>query len=397
MVRSCRSATVESRPTAEARDDAAAASRAGQHARRRRSSTAGSQAPVLRITAPAADIIINGRTTIEASIDPPAEVQSVNFFVDGRLLCSIERPPLACTWDPGDVVRGHHLRVVATLADGKRLDRQPPHQGSRLRRTCPDRRGARPGRRDPSRASSCTASRSRTSRCSKTAWPSRSPRWSSDEAPLELVLAIDISGSMESSLGEVKAAVKQFLSKLRPGDAATLLGFNDTTFTVAEREKDRKTREDAVDLLSVVGWHRALRRHDHGVDFVSRETGRKGVVIFSDGEDRHSLTRRDAAMRRVQSSDAMLYTVGFGAGASVSQLRSQPRGLRAIDGRAAVLSAAVEGARRHLRRDRRRAGQSVRALVLPDQSEAGQEMAGNPGPGPQGRLRGQGAKRLPSR
>ena len=45
---------------------------------------------------------------------------------------------------------------------------------------------------------------------------------------------------MEDALDEVKAAVKQLLSKLRPGDAATLLGFNDTTFVVAEREKNRK-------------------------------------------------------------------------------------------------------------------------------------------------------------
>src|SRR5262249_30824167 len=75
----------------------------------------------------------------------------------------------------------------------------------------------------------------------------------SEDAPLDLVLAIDISGSMESSLDEVKAAVKQFLSKLRHGDAATLLGFNDTTFVAAEREKDRQAREQAVDLLTSWG------------------------------------------------------------------------------------------------------------------------------------------------
>jgi hypothetical protein len=51
---------------------------------------------------------------------------------------------------------------------------------------------------------------------------------------------------MENALGDVKAAVKQLLTKLRPGDAATLLGFNDTTFIVAERERDRQTREAAA-------------------------------------------------------------------------------------------------------------------------------------------------------
>ncbi|MCA1650458.1 MAG: VWA domain-containing protein, partial [Acidobacteria bacterium] len=58
------------------------------------------------------------------------------------------------------------------------------------------------------------------------------------------------------------------------------------------------------------------------LDLVSREWGRKGVVIFSDGDDRHSLTRRETAMERVQASDAMLYTIGYGGGATVPQLRT---------------------------------------------------------------------------
>src|SRR4029077_20468643 len=50
----------------------------------------------------------------------------------------------------------------------------------------------------------------------------------SEDAPLDLVLAIDISGSMERSLPQVKTAVKQFLTKLRGNDAVSLVGFNDT-------------------------------------------------------------------------------------------------------------------------------------------------------------------------
>jgi len=282
---------------------------------------AGGQAPVLRITAPAADVIINARTTIEVSITPSVEVQNVNFFVDGRLLCSIEREPFACSWDPGVVLRAHHIRVVATLPDGKRLIDNLHTM---------DLGYAERARADAVLVPVVVTHHGEFVRGLKKqdfevledGVAQQIAALVADEAPLELVLAIDISGSMESSLGEVKAAVKQFLSKLRPGDAATLLGFNDTTFVVAEREKDRKAREEAIDLLTSWGGTALYDATIRAVDFVSRETGRKGVVIFSDGEDRHSLTRRDAAMRRVQSSDAMLYTVGFGAGASVSQLRS---------------------------------------------------------------------------
>ena len=50
-----------------------------------------------------------------------ASVESVTFCVDGRLACTVERPPFACDWDPGEIVRGHHVRVVATLPGGRRL------------------------------------------------------------------------------------------------------------------------------------------------------------------------------------------------------------------------------------------------------------------------------------
>jgi Ca-activated chloride channel family protein len=143
----------------------------------------------------------------------------------------------------------------------------------------------------------------------------------SEDAPLDLVLAIDISGSMEHALDEVKAAVKLLLSKLRPGDAATVLGFNDTTFTAAEREKDQKTREEAVDLLTSWGGTALYDATVRAIDLVSKDWGRKGIVIFSDGDDRNSFTQRDTAMARVQASDAMMYTIGFGSGATVPLLR----------------------------------------------------------------------------
>ena len=64
---------------------------------------------------------MSGATRLEATVDPPIDGATVTFFVDGRLACTVERAPFGCTWDPGDVVRGHHVRVVATLTDGRRL------------------------------------------------------------------------------------------------------------------------------------------------------------------------------------------------------------------------------------------------------------------------------------
>jgi len=281
----------------------------------------GAQTPALRIVSPLADAVVSGATRLEATITPPADVQVVSFYVNGRLVCTAERAPFACTWDAGGIVRGHHIRVVAALADGRRLvdNRRTKDLGYSER-----------VRADAVLVPVIVSHRGEFVRGLKKqdfqivedGVPQPVASLVSEDAPLDLVLAVDISGSMEHALGEVKASVKQLLSKLRPGDSATLVGFNDTIFVVAEREKDRKTREDAVELLTSWGGTALYDATVRTLDLVSREWGRKGVVIFSDGDDRHSLTPRETAMARVQTSDAMLYTVGFGAGATAPALRN---------------------------------------------------------------------------
>jgi Ca-activated chloride channel family protein len=274
----------------------------------------------LTITSPVADTIVTGVSRLEADISPPADVQSVSFFVDGRLVCTVEQPPFGCPWDAGPVVRGRHVRVVAQLSAGGRLVGNVRTKDLGYQERI---------RVDAVLVPVIVTERGKFVRGLKkqdfqlfedgVAQPVGS--LVSEEAPLELVLAVDISGSMEAALPTVKQAVKQLLARLRPGDAATLVGFNDTTFIVAERETDQRSREDAVDLLESWGGTALYDATVCALDLVSKGWGRKGVVVFSDGDDRDSLTRRETAMARVQASDAMLFTVGFGAAGSVPDLR----------------------------------------------------------------------------
>lgn len=282
------------------------------------------QAPMLRITSPAADDIVTGSTRLQAVVSPEEivpTVQSVTFFVNGRLTCTAERPPFGCAWDPGDVVRGHHMRAVALLADGRRLVANVHTKNLGY---------AERVRTEAVLVPVIVTERGQFVRGLKQhdfevfEDGVRQPIASfvNEDATLDLVVAVDVSGSMERSLTEVKLAVKQFLSKLRSGDAATVVGFNDTFFIAAEREKDSRVRDEAVDLLSSWGGTALYDATVRTLDMVSRNWGRKGVIIFSDGDDQNSQTTREKALARVQASDAMLYPVGFGAGATVPGLRS---------------------------------------------------------------------------
>jgi VWFA-related protein len=279
--------------------------------------------PKLTIIAPQEESIVTGPTELRADILPSVDVQGVSFYVDGRLICTTDKAPFRCPWDAGTIVAGHHVRVVANLADGRRL--------------IDNVRTKDVGHTEKVTVDAVLVPVIVTDRGGKFVRGLKKQDFEvfedgvsqpvgslvSEEAPLELVLAIDISGSMENALPEVKLAVKQLLAKLRPNDAATLIGFNDTTFMVAESETNPQAREDAVDLLSSWGGTALYDATIFSLDVVNRRWGRKGVIIFSDGDDRHSLTRRDQAMARVQASDAMLFTIGFGGAAAMPELRKR--------------------------------------------------------------------------
>jgi Ca-activated chloride channel family protein len=282
----------------------------------------GGQTATMRIIAPTTDTVWTGATRMEVAIDPPsalANVRTARFSVDGVVACELEKPPWACIWDPGAVVSAHHVRVAVKLADGTPLvanvhTKQLASYDVRTEAVLVPvivTHGGQFVRGLKQQDFEIVEDGVKQSIASIV----------SEDAPLDLVLAIDVSGSMEHALDDVKAAVKQLLSKLRAGDAATIIGFNDTTFLATEREKDQEAREQAVDLLTSWGGTSLYDATVSAIDLVSRDWGRKGIVIFSDGDDRNSITARDAATARVQASDAMLYTVGFGGGANVPALR----------------------------------------------------------------------------
>ena len=67
------------------------------------------------------------------------------------------------------------------------------------------------------------------------------------------MLALDVSGSMEEALPEVKAAARAFVLALRPQDRVTLLAFNDSMFTLARAESNKELLAESVSKLSAFG------------------------------------------------------------------------------------------------------------------------------------------------
>lgn len=61
-------------------------------------------------------------------------------------------------------------------------------------------------------------------------------------------------------------------------------------------------------------------------------SGRRALVLFTDGEDRSSQTTFAAAKEKLESTDATLFAVGLGRGATVEELKRALQDLTEANG-----------------------------------------------------------------
>ena len=264
----------------------------------------------------------SGPTPIRIRVEPDgAAVRGVSLFADGRLVCTREQPPFECQWDAGPNVIEHVLRAVATLGDGRRVARGIRTKGVayaekvdvdvvQVTATVTDESGhfVRGLTRQDFRLYEDGKPQSVTS-------------FFSENVPTEMIVAVDVSGSMTDAMPKVKESVKGFLTAIRPADRVTLLGFNDSVFTLARPTVDLAARLKAIDRLAPWGGTALYDVVVQAFDLLGRQTGRRALVVFTDGEDLNSRVPIEVAERRLEASDAVMYPIGQGRAPRLASLK----------------------------------------------------------------------------
>ena len=277
--------------------------------------------PSAKLVSPVAEDLATGVMTLRATADEAAPVENVTFFVDGRQVCIVTQRPFECEWDAGSDVKAHQFRVVFNLPEGGRVARSVRTKGLtfvdkvnvevvQVTVTVTDDSGHFVGGIPRS-----------AFKVSEDGKPQTITYFASEDVPLELIVAVDISGSMGPSMPKLKRAVKDFLGAVPSNDQVTLLGFNDNVFPLARKATDPSERIRAVDRLAPWG---ATALYDvilRGIDMLGRQTGRKALVVFTDGEDQGSHVAIEDVERRLQASDVTLYMIGQGRGISQEYLK----------------------------------------------------------------------------
>jgi Ca-activated chloride channel homolog len=294
------------------------------------------QEPEIKILSPGDDAYLTGPTLLRARVTPAGTAAGVTFFVDGRQVCALTREPFECDWDAGPAISEHQVRAVATLGAGGRIVHTVRTKGIgynekvnvdvvQVTVTVSDGRGRFVAGLPQSAFHVFEDNRAQAI-----------SHFASEDVPLELLVAIDISGSMSPAMPKLKKAVKDFLAEVPSNDQVTLLGFNDSIFTLTRKATDQAERAKAVDRLAPWGSTALYDVILRGVEMLGRQTGRKALVVFTDGEDQGSHATINDVERRLQASDTTLYMIAQGRGVTMESLKRimerlvQPTGGRAL-------------------------------------------------------------------
>jgi Ca-activated chloride channel family protein len=152
--------------------------------------------------------------------------------------------------------------------------------------------------------------------------PQKITHFSSEGSPLDLVIAVDVSESMTQAMPQLKNSVKRFLSALSPDDQVVLTAFNDSMFTLTRRDSLPEQRLRAVDRLAPWGGTALYDVIVRGLQLLSKQQGRRVLVVFSDGDDKSSHSTIQAVEQAVRSSDATLFMVALGRGVRNAMLKN---------------------------------------------------------------------------
>ncbi len=136
------------------------------------------------------------------------------------------------------------------------------------------------------------------------------------EAPFNLLLLLDVSGSTASYLKLMKQAAIDFTHEIKENDRVAIATFNNSVELVQNFTSDRTAAERAINRIRSGGgtaFYDALMtcldRYMRGIE------GRSAIVVFTDGVDNQlegrggSMTRYDQLYRRVQEADTIIYTI----------------------------------------------------------------------------------------
>ena len=130
-------------------------------------------------------------------------------------------------------------------------------------------------------------------------------------APFNLVLLLDVSGSIEHYVDFIRKAARDFINKTSPQDKIAIVVFNDDVRTISTLTGDRNALSESLDAFDAGGgtaYYDALA-YTLIETLKPLEDDRTAIVVLSDGDDNSSFLPFESLLGAIQESGALIYTL----------------------------------------------------------------------------------------
>ncbi|HEX8458651.1 MAG TPA: VWA domain-containing protein [Pyrinomonadaceae bacterium] len=140
-------------------------------------------------------------------------------------------------------------------------------------------------------------------------------------APFDLLLLIDLSGSTAKVTDIIRAATKRFVSATRPQDRVAIIAFSGSATVVSSFTSNKPALTTAVNSMqSPQGDTKLYDAINYALDYLDKESiaaRRKAMIVMSDGLDSNlpnvagsgSILPYKAIYNRAQEFDGMIYCI----------------------------------------------------------------------------------------
>jgi Ca-activated chloride channel family protein len=136
--------------------------------------------------------------------------------------------------------------------------------------------------------------------------------FSSEDVAISIGVVLDLSGSMANKLGKAKDAALQFLKTANPEDEFFLIGFNERAQLLSPFTSNVEDLQSRMLPASAKGQTALLDAIYLGLSQMrSARSGKRALLIISDGGDNSSRYTEKDIQRLVRESDTQLYSIGI--------------------------------------------------------------------------------------
>jgi VWFA-related protein len=133
------------------------------------------------------------------------------------------------------------------------------------------------------------------------------------DQPFTVALLIDVSPSTAYRIDEIRRAAIAFVDQLQPEDSVIVIDFDQNVRVRTDATKDRRRIYDAINKADFGNGTSLYNAVDEAIrKRLGRITGRKAVVLFTDGVDTTSRKNTyDSTLNYAEESEALIFPIYY--------------------------------------------------------------------------------------